>query len=485
MKMLVGIWKDKKLMKMIGITILVLILFRIGSSITIPGINLAKVNSSGADSNQFINMLNLLGGGGLKRFSIFSLGVSPFITASIIVQLLSSDIVKPLARWTKTGEKGKKKIDILTRILTLPFAILQSFAILNLLSNLNVISLGSFTIANWIYYIGISVAGCYASLFLADVIGKYGIGNGTSLIIFAGIVANLFSNFFVAYGALTTGKAGTNAVFLSLINFFAYIVLFFILIIAVVFINDSKRKIPIQQTGSGLATKAEEMTFIPIKVNPAGVIPVIFASSILTIPITIAQFLPSTNVAKSVIETYFTFNSWVGISIYFVLTLLFTFFYAFIQVNPNRLAENFKKNGSFIPGIRPGDDTEKYIGKVLTRVTVVGALFLAVIASIPYIINVLVKIPSGSAIGGTGIVILIQVSLDWYNNIRTRLTKGDYSRIRKEIEKENNANDAPVDVLAEFEKNKKPSKLSRIFNRKGPTSKEDAAKKKEDSISLW
>jgi preprotein translocase subunit SecY len=328
-------------------------------------------------------MLNLLAGGGMTHMSLFAVGVGPYITAQIITQLLSSDLIPALSRMAKNGDRGRKKLEIITRFLTLPFCIAQGYAILALILNNNSSSgsdqisifghtaLNELTAGEIIELITIYTGGTYICIYIGDMITKRGVGNGITLLILSGILSSFISNFVVSFAKIESIIPNNNnsihllSVVLSCI---VYSLLFVGILLAIIFINNSIRKIPIQQTGQALTSKTEELSFLPIKINSAGVIPVIFASSIMTIPGTIAQFLPQSNGAKTFISDYITTESWSGMAIYFVLIILFTFFYSYVQINPQRLSENFDKSGRFILGVKSGKDTEKYITTILARV---------------------------------------------------------------------------------------------------------------------
>jgi preprotein translocase subunit SecY len=378
------IFTNKTVISALGITLFLLLAFRIGSTLTIPGIKLPANAFNPNDS--FAGMLDLLAGGGLGRMSIFAVGVGPYITAQIIVQLLSSDLIPPMARMSKAGERGRRKLEIITRLLTLPFCIAQGYAVIALLLNnqqsgsgitiYGQNSISALSAAQIMTLLLIMIAGTYVSIFLGDIITKRGVGNGVTLLILAGIVSAIIPNFREAFHTIAGKMDSQNSNYIiNLVMATGLYILFFVVILMVtVFINGSNRKIPIQQTGQGLTTDINNLPFLPIKLNAAGVIPVIFASSVMTIPGTIAQFLPQGE-AKWFIagdgsgaNGYLTLNTPSGLSLYFLFIILFSFFYSYIQINPQKLSENFEKGGKFIPGIKTGEDTEKHITRVLNRV---------------------------------------------------------------------------------------------------------------------
>lgn len=435
------IFTNKQVMISLLATMILLLLFRVGANLTLPGVALSE-NAASNTEQSFLGILNLLGGGGIARFSFMAIGVSPYITAQIIIQLLSSDLIKPLTRLTKAGEKGKRKIEIINRLLTIPFALMQAYAVISLAANSGAITIfGKQSIAEvsggeiFLLLLGMT-AGTFLTIFLADMISKRGVGNGITLIILSGILSSLFSNFSSVYTFLVV-NSNANYELLKYFGFILYIVFFILLLLAVIFMNGSTRKIPIQQIGQGLTTNSEEMPYLPIKLNAAGVIPVIFASSIMTIPPTIAQFLPQGNSFVTFVNEYLAIEKPVGLVIYAVLIMLFGFFYSHIQVNPEKLAENLKKSGKYIPGVKVGDETYKYITKVLNRVNWLGVPFLVVIAIIPYIISMTTNIPNGLAIGGTGIIIMVTGSLEFWTSLKSAQTNYGYSNLTKDIKTSN------------------------------------------------
>lgn len=441
----ISIFTNKRVILTIFVTLGILILFRIGSVIPMPFI---KITKNEFESNSFLQIMNLLGGGGLSQFSIFAIGISPYITAQIIVQLLSSDLIPPLARLTKSGERGRKKIEVITRILTLPFAIVQSYAIITMLlsSSNSFISISDkLPIVKgspefFVFYILLMIAGTYISILLGDLISKRGVGNGMTLIIITGIVSSLFNSFQTVFQSLS-GISAQNTNLVALIAFIVYLFFYFLVLIGVIFIDGSVRKIPIQQVGQSFNRDSKELSYLPIKINSASVIPVIFASSLMTIPTTIAQLLPQSSLSVDFINRYLSLESISGVIFYFFLIILFTFFYSYVQLNPNKISEDFKKSGRFIPGIKVGRETEKHISKILYRVNWIGGPFLALVASLPYIVTIitgyasggLIKIPSYASLGGTGIVIMVSGTIELWSSIKSTAKTSSYTYQKKEI----------------------------------------------------
>ncbi|XQP55444.1 MAG: preprotein translocase subunit SecY [Mycoplasmoidaceae bacterium] len=440
------IFTNKTVLVSLLITLGFIVLYHLGSMLTLPGVKLPVTYHT---EGSFVEMLNLLSAGGLEHMSIFAIGLGPYITAQIIIQLLSSDLIKPLAKMAKAGERGKKKLEIITRLLTLPFCFVQAYATLALILSRNAGGSGTgITIfgqnnindlfvnqtGGAIGLLFLLTAGTYIAIFIGDMITKRGVGNGVTTLILAGVIGQLLSSFNNVFNVIGIRLAATNQVTIVL-SCILYALFFVAIVLLVIFINGATRKIPIQQTGQGLIQDKNELPYLPIKLNAAGVIPVIFASSVITIPGTIAQFIPDTNyAAKDFIVNWLTLDSWVGVAIYFVLIILFSFFYSYIQINPQQIAENFQKGGKFIPGIRMGEDTEKHITKVLFRINWIGAPFLAIVASIPYILSIATGIPSGMSLSGTGIIIMVTASLELWAAIKSASTTSGYVVTRRNIE---------------------------------------------------
>ncbi len=427
--------KNKDLFKRILFTLGILLLIRVGSYITVPGINVSKNLSDLSSQSQFFALISLLGGGTLGKFSVLALGVSPYITASIIVQLLQTDVVPILTRWAKSGAKGRKKLDRLTKYLTIPFALMQGIATIFTMASQHAIT------PKWqdtafgsgppvFYYILVPMcllAGTMLMLWLGDQITLKGLGNGVSLIIFGGIVSRLPLSIQETYKFWISGGDVSNVLFVGIIKFMVYFSMFMVMILFVIILNEAERRIPIQQTGGGLATQQmEQKPYLPLKVNSAGVIPVIFSSAIISAPVTIAQIIRSSSPNNGFVlftEHYLAFTSWSGIAIYGVMTIMFTFLYAQVQINPLKISENFQKSGTFIPGVKPGKQTERYIASTVTRLSIMGSVFLAAIAVCPYIISKLTDLPKALAIGGTGLIIMVSVGLQTLKQAQGRLTQ--------------------------------------------------------------
>ena len=388
--------KNKDIRKRILYTLLVLFVFRFGAAITVPGVDTAEL-IRGMSDNSLFAMLNLLGGGGLEQFSIFALGVTPYITASIIIQLLSMDVIPALNELREGGASGRKKMDRYTRYL-----------------------------AVILYIATIFTAGSMFLLWLGDRISLKGIGNGVSIIIFAGIVGRLPGQISSMWTTMIgTGTGG--ALFSGLLSFALYLFCYLLIIVFVVFMNLAERKIPIQYTSSTVQTRHKDMTYLPLKINSASVIPVIFANALMMAPIQIASFFPANDFINGMNYILGMQNGW-SLCVYVVLIILFTFFYTKMQIDPAKIAENLGKSGTYIPGIRPGNETKEYINKVLCRITVLGAIGLAFIAVLPHAIPLFTDLPSSMGIGGTGIIIVVGVALETVKQLEGQLTQKSYKR---------------------------------------------------------
>ena len=417
-------------------TIMILLIFRIGAQIPVPGATIPDTSELNTylSGNNALSIMNLLGGGTLQSFSIFALGVSPYITAQIIVQLLSTDVLPALTDLKRQGQYGRKKMELATRYLTLLLGAVQAYGIIKTMENSNFVEFttGDTAWLSYVYVVIVLLAGSMLVMWLGDQISTKGIGNGISMIIFAGIVSSLPGQMATAFttwvsqGFLTGMDSAAVA---GVFKFLLYVLAYLLIIAFVTFVELAKRKIPVQHSGKGGGQTASmaKASFLPIKINSAGVIPVIFASSILTAPSVIAAFIGNGKEPEwlgifNMTTMYKMTDNWSmpwGLIIYLVLTVSFTFFYANLQINPEQMAENFQKNGSYIPGIRPGIETERYVRKVLNRVTVLGAISLCIIAAIPPVLT-LTGVFGGNnslALGGTGMIIVVGVALELNSQI--------------------------------------------------------------------
>lgn len=424
-KLLSKAFKVKDIRSKIMFTVLILFVFRIGAHITVPGVN-AKGLAELSDL-PFLNMLNMVSGSAMQNFSIFSMGVSPYITASIIIQLLQMDIVPKFVEWSKQGEVGRKKLNQATRYLTIVLGIAQSFGITAGFNSLS--SIGIVKNPNFNTYIMISViltAGTLFVTWLGEQITEKGIGNGVSMIIFAGIISRLPSSIkeiYVDYFVnIDPSKIGQSVVFIVIL-----IVAVLLIVTFVTFMQQAERKIPIQYTKR--VSGAPTSSYLPLKVNAAGVIPVIFASSLISTPNAVLQALGGNFKGDGwyeVMQQIFSYNTVPGAIVYTVLIVAFTFFYAFVQVNPEKLAENLQKQGSYIPSVRPGKGTEEYVSGLLMRLSVVGSIFLGMVALLPIIAQMLWNLPQSIGLGGTSLLIVIGVALETAKQLEGLMLKRQY-----------------------------------------------------------
>lgn len=419
------VFKKGELRRKVVFTLGILFVFRLGAGIVIPYIDTSAITSAATSSGIF-GIMNMLGGGTLEKFSLFSLGVSPYITSSIIIELLSMDVIPALAQWNKEGNTGKKKKDKVTRVLTLALAIIQGGS-LTYAFDKGYSILASSSIWTYVYVVIVMAAGSMFTMWLGDQITIKGVGNGTSLLIFTGIVANLPNSFISSFKSMVTfGSAYKTAT--SLAWYILFVIVYLAIVVFVVFEEGAIRKIPIiYATNTQTVMHTKESTNLPIKINSSSVIPVIFAASVLAAPRTIISFMKSTSTTQ-MIDNILNYQKPIGFVLYIVMIILFTFFYSNLQIDAKKISEDLKKSGGAIPGVRTGDDTKKYIGTVLNRVTVVGSLFLAIIASIPIIAPEIWKMTSNNALslGGTGLIIVTGVALETVRAIKSILTRREY-----------------------------------------------------------
>lgn len=419
------VFKKGELRRKVVFTLGILFVFRLGAGIVIPYIDTSAITSAATSSGIF-GIMNMLGGGTLEKFSLFSLGVSPYITSSIIIELLSMDVVPALTQWNKEGNTGKKKKDKVTRVLTLSLAIIQGGS-LTYAFDKGYSILASSSIWTYVYVVVVMAAGSMFTMWLGDQITIKGVGNGTSLLIFTGIVANLPNSFISSFKSMVT-FGSTYKTATSLAWYILFVLVYLAIVVFVVFEEGAIRKIPIiYATNTQTVMHTKESTNLPIKINSSSVIPVIFAASVLAAPRTIISFMKSTSTTQ-MIDNILNYQKPIGFVLYIVMIILFTFFYSNLQIDAKKISEDLKKSGGAIPGVRTGDDTKKYIGTVLNRVTVVGSLFLAIIASIPIIAPEIWKMTSNNALslGGTGLIIVTGVALETVRAIKSMLTRREY-----------------------------------------------------------
>lgn len=427
-KTISNIFRVEDLRKKILFTLAVLIVYRIGSFIPVPNIDTEFLKSiDRSQQGDIFGLLNTFSGGALFSFSIFAMGIMPYITASIIVQLLTMDVIPKFAEWAKEGEMGKRKLAQITRYGTIVLGLIQAYGMsigFNTQYSYNMVIDANFTTYTLIAIV--LTAGTAFLMWLGEQITEKGIGNGISILIFAGIVAAIPTAIRQIYEQLFTGDA-SEAIFLNSIKALLIVLVVLAIVAGVIFIQQGIRKIPVQYAKRVVGRKmyGGQSTHIPLKVNAAGVIPVIFALSLIMFPVTIASFWQSTGWGSWIIENLY-YDQPLGMVLYVLLIIGFTYFYTFVQINPVQMADQMKKNGGYIPGIRPGKTTSTYLTRIMTRITLSGALFLAAISILPIFFGRMAGLPNTVSIGGTSLLIVVGVGLETMKQIESQLIKRHY-----------------------------------------------------------
>ena len=406
---------NKDLRKRIYFTLMCLGLFCLGTTITIPWAS-ALYQELG-----FLEIFNLMSGGGLRSFSIFALGVSPYITASIITQLLQMDIIPYFKELKEEGYTGRQKINRITRYLGILFAFIQGYI-------LTIVYMNGMSSLDILKTTVVMTAGTCFLLWIGDQVTTKGIGNGISLLIMAGIIQSMPSMFVTTFQSLVT--SGTYSTVLGSILFALFVIVYIFIILGVVFIQLAERRVPIQYSNRTNSAYGAQTSYLPIKLNPAGVMPVIFAQTLLAIPTTIVA-LVGNDAAKNFVNNYIAYTSPTGFILYVILILFFGYFYTFMEMNPEEMSKNLNKNGGYIPGVRPGADTTDYISKVIGRLTIVGSTFLVIIAGLPIIFSKFSGLPSSVTIGGTGLLIVVGVAIETYKQLESSLVSRSYREGRR------------------------------------------------------
>ncbi len=418
-------FKDKDIRSKIFFTLFILLLYRIGANITVPGVNVKAITR--VAQTGLVPMLDTVSGGGLDTYSIFSLGVSPYITAQIVIQLLQMDIVPKLVEWGKQGEVGRRKTNQVTRYLTLVVAFVQSLGItlgFNVLTEMGLVK--TQTPQTYIEIAIIMTAGTMLLTWLGDEITDKGLGNGVSVIIFAGIIARLPNGIYQLYKDFIINNSASDR-WQGILFFIAIIIAILLVTQFVTWFQQADLRVPIQYTRRAATSGSE--SFLPLKVNVSGVIPVIFASSFIITPATILMAFQRSHGNEQwfkICNQIFSLQTTPGALIYTLLIILFTFFYAFVQVNPEKLAENLQKQGAYIPSVWPGKDTQKYVSKILIRLSTVGAVFLGLVALLPQLATNIFGLPSSIGLGGTSLLIVIGVVLELARQVDGLLMKREY-----------------------------------------------------------
>ena len=424
------ILSNREIVLKIMITFAILLVFKAGTFIPIPLIDTTTITSM-ISGNEFLTVLNAFSGGGLSNFSILALGISPYITASIVVQMLQMLIPK-LKDWAEEGENGKQKLNRVTRYTTIVVSMIQALLIIFSLGSKPENILGNdfirYNNAYWLMYIYMAVvitAGSAFTMWLADLITRHGIGNGSSMIIAAGIISTIPVMFTTLYSKYLNPSTGLGIFYFVLIT-----VLYIAMIIAVVFFEGSVRKVPVQYANRQAGKQGAE---IPIKLNSASVMPVIFASTILSIPLTIVgvmQLQTSTSSTAFWIDQVFSTRQPIGIALYIIMIVFFSFFYSFMEIDPEKIAENLEKGGAFIPGHRPGEETKQQLSRLLFRITLIGSTYLVILAMVAIIIAKSFGFSSQESskivVGGTSLIIIVGVAIETLRQLETQSETKDY-----------------------------------------------------------
>jgi preprotein translocase subunit SecY len=415
-----NLWRLKHLRNRILFTLFVIAVYRIGTYIPVPGINTSTLTSG--DHNALFNLLNMFSGGAFYRFSIFAMSVTPYITASIIMQLLQSGVVTRFEEWQKEGESGRQKLTQVTRYLAVSFGILQAAGLTFTFHRSGVLLSNSW----WEYaVIVISLAaGETLLMWFGEMITEKGVGNGISILIFVSIISQFGQFGQAVYEKWFVGQH--QHLFLSILRVVILLVGAVILFAVIVYVQQAERRIPVQYAKRvvGRTVYSGQQTHIPLKVNAAGVIPVIFAISLLILPYTIASYFPGHEWSTLVLR-YLYPSSWWFVGLEVLLIIAFTFFYTHIQINPQQLAEQLQKHAGYIPGVRPGAETEEYIIGVVNRITVFGSLFLGIIAVLPFVLLEGMGLQS-FAITGTSLLIIVGVSLQTLQQLEGQVLQRKY-----------------------------------------------------------
>ena len=421
------IFSNREIVLKILITFALLLVFKAGTYIPIPLIDTANVQYI-VQGNDFLTVLNAFSGGGLSNFSILALGISPYITASIVIQMLQMVIPK-FQEWAEAGEVGKEKLNRWTRYTTVIIAMIQALLIIFSLGarpdNILQASVLKFKSYYWLVYIYMAVvvtAGSAFTMWLADLITRHGIGNGSSMIISAGIISSIPTMF----RTLNDTYLGSNFTVGNMFLFILVVILYVAMILGVVYFEGAVRKIPVQYANR---QAGQQGSSIPVKLNSASVIPVIFASTILSVPLTIIGVMglsTETSTGAYWINQVFSTSEPIGIILYVIMIVFFSFFYSFMQVDPEKIADNLEKQGAFIPGYRPGEETKRQLAKMLFRITLIGAAYLVILALVPIIVSKIFGFGSQVTIGGTSLIIIVGVAIETFRQIETQAETKEY-----------------------------------------------------------
>ena len=425
-KSLIALFTVLEIKNRLLFTLGVLFIFRLLAHIPVPGIDTSSLQQFFSEF-AILGFLDIFSGGGFQNFSIITLGLGPYINASIIMQLLAMTIPK-LEELQKEGEYGREKINLYTKVLTIPLAVIQGFGTYFLLSRQGVIStLSVFQIVTLIITL---LAGTLLVMWIGEILTEYGLGNGISVLIFAGIISQMPTATFQMF---EISRSSGNYLPLIIMGIIAVLS-----VAGIVMVNEAVRKIPIEyaRRATGTISYGGGVSYLPMKLNQAGVIPIIFAVSLVFLPSVLGSYFSSSSNVNLVnigafLTTNFSSQSWTYVILYFILVMGFTFFYTALQFNPEKIAENLKQSGAFIPGIRPGKSTADYLYSVLTRITFFGAIFLGFIAVLPTILPMVTSLNSSFAIGGAGLLIVVSVVLDTVRQVDSLVVTRNYDSFLK------------------------------------------------------
>ena len=403
---------NKDLRHRIYFTLACLAVFAYGTTITIPWADTIYQELG------FLEIFNLMAGGGLKSFSIFALGVSPYITASIITQLLQMDIIPYFKELKEEGYTGRQKINKITRWLGIIFAFVQAYVLtFAYMKGMSSVEILKTTL--------VMTAGTCFLIWMGDQITQKGIGNGTSLLIMAGIIQSMPNIFSTAFNELITSGTYTNVV--GIILFSVFVLVNIAIVVGIVYTQLAERRIPIQYSNRTNVAYGKDQSFLPIKLNAANVIPVIFASTLITIPVTIVNLM-NNQAAIDFVNNYINYTSWTGMILYVALIMFFGYFYTLMQMNPDDMSKNLNKSGGYIPGVRPGTETSTFLAKVINRLSFVGSILLVIIAILPILFSKLSGLSSTVTIGGTGLLIVVGVAIETNKQLDSSLISRSYKK---------------------------------------------------------
>jgi len=433
---ILSILSNKKVMLRLLFTLSILLAVRFLSYITIPLFDTDQITRFINSSGSFIAILNNFSGQALERFSILALGISPYITASIAIQLLQM-VIPSFKEWSEQGETGKRRLNQVTRYIAVGLAFIQGFALILGISvngsvfipSIEASVITDFRFVFYIYMALVIAGGTAISIFFADLITKKGIGNGTSILIVAGIVTSLPSMWTTLWSKYI--ESPVNDTFLNYVWFILIILIYVGVLLGVVYMQAATRKIPVQYANR----QGKSDSNIPMKINSSGVIPVIFAQTILSIPLTIVGLSGTTSSGGIVgwIQAIFGYQEPIGFILYVLLIVVFSFFYAFLMVNPNKIAENLSKGNAYIPGVRPGEDTKDYVAKLLFKITVIGTAYLVILAIMPILTSIVFGFNATEAsvitLGGTSLLIIVGVAVQTTEQLETDAKQETYAGI--------------------------------------------------------